>query len=320
VRALVMELVEGDDLAHRIARGPMPLDEALPIAKQIAEALEAAHEQGIIHRDLKPANINVRPDGTVKVLDFGLAKAMDLESSSHAAAALANSPTITSPAAMTAVGVILGTAAYMSPEQARGKSVDAHTDLWAFGCVLYEMLTGRLAFPGESVTDTLSSVISKDPAWEALPQTTSGCRPPAFAALPDEGSQAASGVGLRRASGHRGRAQRDCVDRDAYGAAHATPKRSGVLARSRCRSDRCCRRVHARDQRTACGVSAAGRHAARDPASGRHAYHRWTSGDRGLGRRPAGGLHRPGRSRSAHLRATPRRVGVASGGWYRRRS
>ena len=158
----------------------MPLDEALPIAKQIAEALEAAHEQGIIHRDLKPANIKVREDGMVKVLDFGLAKAMDPVPSSAATAALANSPTITSPfdfaqgrpAAMTAAGVILGTAAYMSPEQARGKSVDAQTDLWALGCVLYEMLTGHRAFPGESVTDTLSAVISKDPAWEALPQTT----------------------------------------------------------------------------------------------------------------------------------------------------
>jgi len=171
-KALVLELVEGEDLAQRIARGPLPLDEALPIARQIAGALEAAHEQGIIHRDLKPANIKLRLDGTVKVLDFGLAKAMDLASSSPAAAALANSPTITSPAAMTAAGVILGTAAYMSPEQARGKSVNAHTDLWAFGCVLYEMLTGRRAFPGESVTDTLSAVISRDPAWEALPQTT----------------------------------------------------------------------------------------------------------------------------------------------------
>src|SRR6185295_5367786 len=143
VYALVMELVEGEDLAQRIARGPLPLAEALPIARQIANALEAAHEQGIIHRDLKPANIKVRPDGTVKVLDFGLAKAMDLAPSSPAADALADSPTITSPAMMTGVGMILGTAAYMSPEQARGKSVDKRADIWAFGTVLYEMLTGR---------------------------------------------------------------------------------------------------------------------------------------------------------------------------------
>jgi eukaryotic-like serine/threonine-protein kinase len=142
IRALVMELVEGPTLADRIAQGPIPLDEALPIAKQIAEALEAAHEQVIIHRDLKPANIKLRPDGTVKVLDFGLAKA--LETAPHPSDA-SQSPTITSPA-MTRMGVILGTAAYMSPEQARGKPVDKRADIWAFGCVLYEMLTGRRAF------------------------------------------------------------------------------------------------------------------------------------------------------------------------------
>ena len=140
--ALVMELVEGDDLSQRIARGAIPIDEALPIAKQIAEALEAAHEQGIIHRDLKPANIKVRADGTVKVLDFGLAKALDPAAASSPQAM--NSPTITSPAQMTGVGVILGTAAYMSPEQARGTAVDKRADVWAFGVVLYEMLTGSV--------------------------------------------------------------------------------------------------------------------------------------------------------------------------------
>ena len=150
--------------------GRFPLDEALPIARQIAEALEAAHEQGIIHRDLKPANIKVRPDGTVKVLDFGLAKALDPASRSPriGSGQFANSPTITSPA-MTMRGVILGTAAYMSPEQARGKAVDKRTDIWAFGCVLFEMLTGRRAFDGEDVADTLSRVIQRDPAWELLP-------------------------------------------------------------------------------------------------------------------------------------------------------
>ena len=135
VHALVMELVEGEDLSQRIARGPIPLDEALPIAKQIAEALEAAHEQGIIHRDLKPANIKVRADGTVKVLDFGLAKAMEPRRC-VAERPRETSPTLTSPA-MTQAGMILGTAAYMSPEQARGKPVDKRADIWAFGCVLY---------------------------------------------------------------------------------------------------------------------------------------------------------------------------------------
>ncbi len=175
-RALVMELVEGDDLSQRIARGPMPLDEALPIAKQIADALEAAHEQGIIHRDLKPANIKVRPDGTVKVLDFGLAKAM--EPTGVASPSVSQSPTI-SPTAMTQAGMILGTAAYMSPEQTRGKPLDKRTDIWAFGCVLYEMLTGKRAFEGEGVSDTLATVLKGEPDWAALPATL----PPSIRAL-----------------------------------------------------------------------------------------------------------------------------------------
>jgi serine/threonine-protein kinase len=170
VQALVMELVEGPTLADRIAQGPIPVDEALPIAKQIAEALEAAHEQGIIHRDLKPANIKVRPDGTVKVLDFGLAKALEPMSARdmHATA----SPTITSPAMMTGVGMLLGTAAYMSPEQARGKAVDKRSDIWAFGAVFYEMLTGTRAFGGNDVTDTLAFIITKELDWRTLPAAT----------------------------------------------------------------------------------------------------------------------------------------------------
>jgi eukaryotic-like serine/threonine-protein kinase len=148
LRALVMEFVEGDDLSQRIARGAIPLDEALPIAKQIAQALEAAHEQGIIHRDLKPANIKVRSDGTVKVLDLGLAKAV--EPAAGTSPGGSNSPTITTPA-MTQAGMILGTAAYMSPEQVRGKTVDKRADIWAFGCVLHEMVTGARLYAGDSV-------------------------------------------------------------------------------------------------------------------------------------------------------------------------
>ena len=168
VRALVLELVEGPTLADRIVQGPIPLDEALGIARQIADALEAAHEHGIIHRDLKPANIKLRPDGTVKVLDFGLAKPSDATSSMSG---LSMSPTITSPA-MTQMGVILGTAAYMSPEQAKGKPVDKRADVWAFGCVLYEMLTGQRAFGSDEIADVLAFIITKEPYWKALPDAT----------------------------------------------------------------------------------------------------------------------------------------------------
>jgi aminoglycoside phosphotransferase (APT) family kinase protein len=170
VSALVMELVEGEDLSQRLARGAIPIDEALPIAKQIAEALEAAHEQGIIHRDLKPANIKVRADGTVKVLDFGLAKAM--EPSAGLSPGMSMSPTIMSPAQMSGVGVILGTAAYMAPEQARGGVVDKRSDIWAFGVVCVEMLVGRRLFEGGTVSDTIAAVLRQDIDWHALPSTT----------------------------------------------------------------------------------------------------------------------------------------------------
>jgi serine/threonine protein kinase/Tol biopolymer transport system component len=172
-RALVMELVDGETLADRIGRGPIPIDEALPIAKQIAEALEAAHEQGVIHRDLKPANIKVRPDGTVKVLDFGLAKlAESAVATPGKPASMSMSPTITSPALVSGVGVLLGTAAYMSPEQAKGKPADKRSDIWAFGCVLYEMLTAKRAFVGEDVADTFASILARQPDWSTLPTTT----------------------------------------------------------------------------------------------------------------------------------------------------
>ena len=168
-RALVMELVSGPTLADRIAQGPIPIDEALPIARQIAEALDAAHDQGIIHRDLKPSNIKVRRDRIVKVLDFGLAKALDPPEA--LAAGLTDSPTLTMPE-MTQAGTIVGTAAYMSPEQARGKPVDQRADLWAFGCVLFEMLTGDVLFGRDTHSDTLAAVLTNAPDWDRLPEQT----------------------------------------------------------------------------------------------------------------------------------------------------
>jgi hypothetical protein len=167
---LVMELVSGETLAERVKReGAVPIEEALTIAKQIAEALEAAHEKGIIHRDLKPANVKLTPEGKVKVLDFGLAKAFAGDTTTED---MGNSPTLSMAATMQ--GVILGTAAYMSPEQARGKAVDKRTDIWAFGCVLYELLTGKQAFHGEDITDILAAVVRAEPDWQALPPATSG--------------------------------------------------------------------------------------------------------------------------------------------------
>ncbi len=162
--ALILELVDGPTLADRIAQGPIPVDDALPIAKQIAEALEAAHERGIIHRDLKPANIKLTPDGSVKVLDFGLAKATGELARGNASL----SPTITSPA-VTMGGVLLGSAAYMSPEQAKGREADKRSDVWGFGCVLYEMLSGKRAFDGEDLTETIAAVVKSEPDWSVLP-------------------------------------------------------------------------------------------------------------------------------------------------------
>jgi hypothetical protein len=170
LRFLAMELVPGEDLAERLNKGSVPFSEAIDIARQIAEALEVAHEQGVVHRDLKPANIRITPDGKVKVLDFGLAKALESAATSNPGRDAAMSPTITSLGTM--VGVVLGTAAYMSPEQARGKAVDKRADIWAFGCVLFEMLVGSRPFDGETISDTLAAVLARDADWTALPSTT----------------------------------------------------------------------------------------------------------------------------------------------------
>ena len=172
-RALVMELVDGPTLADRMSNGAIPLEDALPIARQIADALDAAHERGIIHRDLKPANIKLAADGSVKVLDFGLAKTLDQGSGirDQASGDDAHSPTLTTPA-MTQAGIILGTAAYMAPEQARGRAVDKRADIWSFGVVLFEMLTGRQLFAGETVSDTIAEVLKREFDWNALPPAT----------------------------------------------------------------------------------------------------------------------------------------------------
>ncbi len=177
-QALVLELVDGQTIAERVRQGPVPIDEALGIARQIAEALEAAREQGVIHRDLKPDNIKLRPNGTVKVLDFGLAKLVKGPDSDELTSEASRVQTITSPA-MTRLGVILGTAVYMSPEQARGMAVDKQTDVWAFGCVLYELLSGRPAFTGATVSDTIAKIIEREPDWQSLPAST----PPRVRAL-----------------------------------------------------------------------------------------------------------------------------------------
>ncbi len=188
VRALVLELVEGDTLAERLERSGsgLPVVEALEIAKQIAAALDAAHEKGIVHRDLKPANIKISPDGIVKVLDFGLGKT------------LVDGDNDPATRHETREGLILGTPAYMSPEQARGLVVDKRSDIWSFGCVLYEMITGRQAFDGEDVADTLGRVLQREPDWRLLPDDHAGIAPTARGALPREGSEQASVADCRR--------------------------------------------------------------------------------------------------------------------------
>jgi serine/threonine protein kinase len=242
---LVLELVDGESLDKRIARGAIPVDEALAMAKQIAEALEAAHEKGIIHRDLKPTNIALTKGGNVKVLDFGLAKAM--EPASGPSVDLANSPTITSPAMMTGIGIILGTASYMSPEQARGKVVDKRADIWAFGCVVFEMLAGRRVFAGETLTDIVAAVVKNDPEWSRATARDAGGRALRAAPLSDKRPSRASARHRRRpdrnprgaggTTGHRrgpcGCAARDEADgRYALGAGCGVDAGHGVSDRS----------------------------------------------------------------------------------------
>src|SRR3972149_4878089 len=179
----VMERVEGETLAERLQRGPMPRGETIAVAKQIAEALEDAHERGIIHRDLKPANAKITPTGAVKLLDFGLAKALEDDAPVPSSPNLSQSPTFS--AAATNAGVILGTAAYMSPEQARGQKADRRSDIWSFGALVLEMLTGKMAFSGDTVSDVLANVLAREPEWEALPETTPpGVRRPLRRGLP----------------------------------------------------------------------------------------------------------------------------------------
>ena len=201
---LVLELAEGEDLSERIARGRVPLDEAVAIAKQIAEALEAAHEKGIVHRDLKPANVKVGADGQVKVLDFGLAKAWagDAAGVASGSGALSQSPTLAHGG--TEAGLLLGTAAYMAPEQARGKPVDKRADVWAFGAVLFEMLAGRKLFEGETITDVLAAVVRQEIDWTALPAAHAAGDPPAAPPLPGARPEAATARHRRGADRARG--------------------------------------------------------------------------------------------------------------------
>ena len=193
---IVMELVEGETLAERIAKGRIPIDEVIPLFIQIAEGLEAAHEKGIIHRDLKPANIKIGPDGKPKILDFGLAKAFVVEDGTVSDSS--QSPTLTKG---TALGVIMGTPSYMSPEQARGKTLDKRTDIWSFACVLYEAITGRVPFLGETVSDTIARILEREPDWEALPNGT----PPSVHRLLRRCLQKGYGSRLQT---HRGKSQK----------------------------------------------------------------------------------------------------------------
>ena len=231
VHLIAMELVEGEDLAERLKRGPIPVDEALAIAKQIAEAVEEAHEKGIVHRDLKPANVKVTPDGKVKVLDFGLAKAYSADPASGPSADLSQSPTLAHTG--TAAGRILGTAAYMSPEQARGRSVDKRADIWAFGVVLFEMLTGKRLFGGETVSDVLAAVLTREVDWTELPRGTPAGVHSAAAAVPrprpsHPPARHRRGARRGRARGGRGAPGQGATGRPGHGARRRGSRRSAA--------------------------------------------------------------------------------------------
>ena len=309
---LVMELVEGEDLAARLSRGPIPPDEAIAIARQVAEALEEAHEKGIVHRDLKPANVKVTPEGKVKVLDFGLAKAWSDEGAGTTSSAdLSQSPTLAHTG--TAAGLILGTAAYMSPEQARGRAVDKRADIWAFGVLLYEMLTARRLFGGETVSDTLASVLKTDPDWSALPAGTPARAADAAAALPRARCEAAP---ARHRRGAR-RPRRHGVARAAGSHAGNTARAGGVAVASGVGRAGARRRGLGGGGHRAVDAPAAGAAARRDTAR-----HPATCGScpvgcrrpRDLARRPNAGVrgagcHRgraPLPARAGPLRGTPR--------------
>ena len=287
---LVLELAEGETLADRLKRGPIPVDDAIAIARQIAEALEEAHEKGIVHRDLKPANVALSGNDQVKVLDFGLAK-LAAPPGGGASSSVSMSPTLTTPAMMTGVGMILGTAAYMAPEQAKGREADKRSDLWAFGCVVYEMLTAKRAFEGEDVTDTIAAIMRGEPDWTALPaQTPANVRTLLQGCLAKDRRQRLADVRCRALSAERSVRTRDAPRSRCDGAAAALAARAFSCGRRdrRC-SDRGGGRLESQTvTRRSAARDAVPHRARRGPGVFRHAQ----PADRHLARRRARRLRR----------------------------